>query len=117
MKKNPLCLVTGGAGFIGSNLVDGLLAKNFRVRVLDNLSTGKRENLAHMGSKVEFIRGDIRKNEDLQRAVRGVSYVFHMFVIGFSYVFRMFFAWFSYVFPRLFLCVSYVFPTFFLCFS
>ena len=44
MKKSPLFLVTGGACFIGSNLVDGLLSKGFRVRVLDNLSTGKKEN-------------------------------------------------------------------------
>ncbi len=81
MKKNPLCLVTGGAGFIGSNLVEGLISKNFRVRVLDNLSTGKRENLAHLGSRVEFIRGDIRSDKDLPKAVRGVSYVFHMAAI------------------------------------
>lgn len=81
MKNNPCCLVTGGAGFIGSNLVDGLISRNFRVRVLDNLSTGKRENLAHLGSRVEFIRGDIRSDKDLQKAVRGVSYVFHMAAI------------------------------------
>ncbi|MFH0984659.1 MAG: SDR family oxidoreductase [Candidatus Omnitrophota bacterium] len=81
MKKNPLCLVTGGAGFIGSNLVDGLLSKNFRVRVLDNLSTGKRENLAHLGPKIEFFHGDIRKDQDIQKALRGVSYVFHMAAI------------------------------------
>ncbi len=82
MKKKPLCLVTGGAGFIGSNLVDGLLSKNFRVRVLDNLSTGKRENLAHIGSRIEFVLGDICKDKDLRKAVRGVSYVFHMAAIA-----------------------------------
>ena len=82
MKKKPLCLVTGGAGFIGSNLVDELLSKNFRVRVLDNLSTGKRENLAHVSSKIDFIRGDIRSEKDIQKVIKGVSYVFHMGAIS-----------------------------------
>ena len=82
MKKNPLCLVTGGAGFIGSNLVDGLLSKGYRVRVLDNLSTGKKENLANACSRSEFILGDLREGKDLRKAVRGVSYVFHMGAIS-----------------------------------
>ncbi len=82
MKKKPLCLVTGGAGFIGSNLVDGLLSKGFRVRVLDNLSTGKRANLAHVGSKIEFLKGDLRSDIDVRKAVRGVQYVFHMGAIS-----------------------------------
>ncbi|MFA5167069.1 MAG: SDR family oxidoreductase [Candidatus Omnitrophota bacterium] len=82
MKKKPLCLVTGGAGFIGSNLVDGLLSKDFRVRVLDNLSTGKRENLAHACPKIEFIRGDIRSDKSIRKALRGVSCVFHMAAIA-----------------------------------
>jgi len=82
MKKKPLCLVTGGSGFIGSNLVDGLLSGGFRVRVLDNLSTGKAENLSHAHPRIEFIRGDIRNNKDVQKAVRGVSYVFHMAAIA-----------------------------------
>ncbi len=82
VKKNPLCLVTGGAGFIGSNLVDGLLSKGFRVRVLDNLSTGKRENLAHAGSGIDFLKGDLRSDGDIRKAVRGVSCVFHMGAIS-----------------------------------
>lgn len=82
MKKKPLCLVTGGAGFIGSNLVDGLLSQGFRVRVLDNLSTGKKENLAHVLSRIDFIKGDLRSDKDVRKAVRGVRYVFHMGAIS-----------------------------------
>ncbi len=82
MKKKPLCLVTGGAGFIGSNLVDGLLSKGYRVRVLDNLSTGKRENLAAAWPKIEFVKGDLRSDKDVRKAVRGVRYVFHMGAIS-----------------------------------
>ena len=74
--------MTGGAGFIGSNLVDGLLSKGYRVRVLDNLSTGKRENLASAWPKIEFIKGDLRRDKDIRKAVRGVSYVFHMGAIS-----------------------------------
>ncbi|MDD5225587.1 MAG: SDR family oxidoreductase [Candidatus Omnitrophica bacterium] len=82
MKKKSLCLVTGGAGFIGSNLVDGLLSKGFRVRVLDNLSTGKSENLAHVRSKIDFLKGDLRSDKDVREALRGVRYVFHMGAIS-----------------------------------
>ncbi len=82
MEKSPLCLVTGGAGFIGSNLVDALLSRGFRVRVLDNLSTGKLENLERVLSRIELIRGDLRSKKDIRKAVRGVSYVFHMGAIS-----------------------------------
>jgi UDP-glucose 4-epimerase len=82
MKKKFFCLVTGGAGFIGSNIVDGLLSEGHRVRVLDNLSTGKRENLAHGGSRVEFIKGDLRSDRYLKKAVRGIDYVFHLAAIA-----------------------------------
>ena len=81
-KLKTLCLVTGGAGFIGSNLVDGLLAKGYRVRVLDNLSTGKKENLEHVLSRIEFVRGDLCRDRDISRAVKGVSYVFHLAAIA-----------------------------------
>lgn len=80
--QKPLCLVTGGAGFIGSNIVDGLLSRGYRVRVLDNLSTGKRENLAHVRSQIDFIRGDLRNDKDIRKAIQGVSYVFHLAAIA-----------------------------------
>ncbi len=72
------CLVTGGAGFIGSNLVDALVAQGDHVRVLDNLSTGKNENLSQAHSKIEFIQGDIRNKEIVKQAVEGMDYVFHI---------------------------------------
>ena len=54
-------IVTGGAGFIGSNLVDELVRLKHRVIVIDNLSTGRLENLKHLKKKITFIRGDISK--------------------------------------------------------
>ena len=82
MSKKTLCLVTGGAGFIGSNLTEGLLARGFKVRVLDNLSTGKLENLEAVRSQIDFLQGDLRSDSDLKKAVRGVSYVFHLGAIA-----------------------------------
>lgn len=73
-----LCLVTGGAGFIGSHVVDGLLKEGCRVRVLDDLSTGKRENLNGNSADVELIVGDIRDPGCLRKALEGVDYVFHL---------------------------------------
>jgi nucleoside-diphosphate-sugar epimerase len=70
-------LVTGGAGFIGSNLVDALLAEGASVRVLDNLSTGRRENLSHCLSRIEFIEGDVREQDACRRATRDVDVIFH----------------------------------------
>ena len=70
-------LVTGGAGFIGSHLVEGLLRRGARVRVLDNLTTGKRSNLDSSWKRIEFLRGDIRDEKALKRALRGVEVVFH----------------------------------------
>lgn len=69
-------LVTGGAGFIGSNLVHLLLAKGFDVKVLDNLSTGYKANLE--GLPVEFICGDIRDESLVEKALREVTHVFHL---------------------------------------
>ena len=77
MSKKSLCLVTGGAGFIGSHLVEGLLDKGYSVRVLDNLSTGKLSNLKGMKGSLQFQKGDLRKMDDLKKTVKGVKYVFH----------------------------------------
>jgi len=72
-----LALVTGGAGFIGSHLVDALLAGQARVRVLDDLSSGSLDNLAHARSRIEFIEADIRDAQACRRACEGATYVFH----------------------------------------
>ncbi|MGZ8462021.1 MAG: SDR family oxidoreductase [Candidatus Deferrimicrobiaceae bacterium] len=74
-------LVTGGAGFIGSNLASSLLAKGRRVRILDNFLTGKKENLAGLaeryGEAFELVDGDLRDLEVTRRAAEGVEYVLH----------------------------------------
>ena len=72
-------LVIGGAGFIGSHIVDRLLDEGFKVRVVDNLSTGDKKNLAqHQNKKsLHFIEGDIRNFELAKKAVKGVDAVFH----------------------------------------
>jgi UDP-glucose 4-epimerase len=74
-------LVTGGAGFIGSNLVHALVERGERVRVLDNLSTGRMENLADLVERVEIHRGDITDAAAVARAVAGVDYVLHQAAI------------------------------------
>jgi len=73
-----LYLVTGGAGFIGSHVVDELLARGHRVRVLDNFSTGRRENIAHILDDIELLEGDIQSYERVHNAARGVDYVVHL---------------------------------------
>ncbi len=70
-------LVTGGAGFIGSNIVDALLERGDTVRVLDDLSTGHEANMAGFIDRVEFVRGDVRDVETVERAVAGVDVVVH----------------------------------------
>ena len=70
-------LVTGGAGFIGSHIVDELVRRGERVRVLDNFSTGKRANLAATIERIELVEGDIRRLETVRSAVKGVDYVLH----------------------------------------
>jgi nucleoside-diphosphate-sugar epimerase len=70
-------LVTGGAGFIGSHLVGALLDQGAQVRVLDNFSTGKRENLSGLGGNLEVLEGDVRNQALVEKAVRDVEVVFH----------------------------------------
>jgi nucleoside-diphosphate-sugar epimerase len=77
-----LALVTGGAGFIGSHLVDALVATGVRVRILDDLSSGRRENLAGVAKRIDLIEGDIRDVETCRRACRGVSVVYHLAAVG-----------------------------------
>ena len=82
--KDKLCLVTGGAGFIGSHLVDRLVERGAKVRILDNLATGKLENVEHqMGNgRVEFIEGSVVDADDVKASMRGVSLVFHLACLG-----------------------------------
>ncbi len=83
-EKDTQFLVTGAAGFIGSNLVEVLLAKGYHVRALDNFSTGKRENIAlFTGNKnFEFIEGDTRDFETCLKACEGVDFVLHQAAWG-----------------------------------
>jgi UDP-glucose 4-epimerase len=71
------CLVTGGAGFIGSHLVEALLARGHAVRVLDNLSTGRESNLAAVRDRIDLRVGDLNDLETVRAAVRGTELVFH----------------------------------------
>ena len=75
---STLCLVTGGAGFIGSHLVEGLTAAGHRVRVLDNFCTGLRDNLAHVSPAPEIVDGDVGDPAVAERATAGVGLVFHL---------------------------------------
>jgi UDP-glucose 4-epimerase len=70
-------LVTGGAGFIGSHIVDALVRRGDRVRVLDNLSTGNLANLAEVRDRIEFIQADLNDAAAVGRAVEGVDCIFH----------------------------------------
>src|SRR3972149_4785499 len=74
-------LVTGGAGFIGSHLTESLLAAGDQVRILDNLSTGKRENLPR-NSPIEFVTGDIRDAPLVNRCVEGMEAVVHLAAVA-----------------------------------
>lgn len=75
------CLVTGGAGFIGSNLTLELMKRGWRVKVLDNLATGRLQNLEPVLDQIEFIQGDVRNREDVERAVKEIEFVFHQVVL------------------------------------
>jgi nucleoside-diphosphate-sugar epimerase len=78
--QNRKVLVTGGASFIGSNLVNELLKLGARIRVVDDLSSGKLDNIRDLirANKVEFIESDLRKQDVAERAVEGMSTVFHL---------------------------------------
>jgi UDP-glucose 4-epimerase len=75
---DELCLVTGGAGFIGSHLAEGLAAAGRRVRVLDNFDTGLRPNLARVRPEPEVVEGDVADPDVVNRAMAGVGVVFHL---------------------------------------
>ncbi|HYL82346.1 MAG TPA: NAD-dependent epimerase/dehydratase family protein, partial [Candidatus Acidoferrum sp.] len=73
----PRYLITGGAGFIGSNLAHALAARGESVRILDDFSTGRPQNLQGIENRVEIVRGDLRDPDAVARAVRGVEIVLH----------------------------------------
>lgn len=75
---SEICLVTGGAGFIGSHLVEALTAQRRRVRVLDNFDTGLRENLAGVHPAPQIVEGDVADAAAVDRAMSGVKVVFHL---------------------------------------
>jgi UDP-N-acetylglucosamine/UDP-N-acetylgalactosamine 4-epimerase len=84
MISNKKILITGGAGFIGSNLCDHFIAKNNSIVCLDNFATGKRENIAHLISNKNFklIEGDIRDLETCKKACEGVDHILHQAALG-----------------------------------
>lgn len=75
-------LVTGGAGFIGSHLVEALVERGERVRVLDDFSTGRRENLAAVAGHIELLEGDVADLKTVERAMAGCDYVLHLAAIA-----------------------------------
>jgi UDP-glucose 4-epimerase len=78
VRTAKLALVTGGAGFIGSNLVQELVRRRWKVRVLDDFSTGKSANLERLAGRIDIVRGYIRHAAVCRRAVQGVRSVFHL---------------------------------------
>ena len=77
MALTAKALVTGGAGFIGSNLAEELIRQGAKVKIFDNLSTGFRENLEEISGDFEFIEGDLNNNLLLEKAVEDADYIFH----------------------------------------
>ncbi|MBT2370616.1 NAD-dependent epimerase/dehydratase family protein [Pseudomonas fluorescens] len=82
MADAPLVLITGGAGFIGSHLVDALLAKGYAVRILDDLSTGKRSNLPMDNARVELLEGNVADAALVARSAVGVCAVVHLAAVA-----------------------------------
>lgn len=76
-RRSKRAVVTGGCGFIGSHIVERLVSEGYTVRVLDDLSSGKRENISHLSSGVELTVGDIRDGGVLGKVLEGVEVVFH----------------------------------------
>jgi nucleoside-diphosphate-sugar epimerase len=77
MPLSGIALVTGGAGFIGSHIASALIAGGARVRILDDLSTGHRENLEEIGGDIDFIQGSVADEYLLNKALEGVELIFH----------------------------------------
>ena len=77
MALTGIALVTGGAGFIGSHIASALAASGARVRIIDNLSTGYRENIDEIGGDIDFIEGSVADDAALKRAIQGAELVFH----------------------------------------
>jgi len=77
-----ISLITGGAGFIGSNMVRFLLDKGHEVRVLDNFETGKQDNLIEVADRIDLIEGDIRDQKTVSQAVADVTTVYHLAALG-----------------------------------
>jgi nucleoside-diphosphate-sugar epimerase len=77
MALTGIVLVTGGAGFIGSHIASALVAAGARVRIIDDLSTGYRENLDEIGGDIDFVQASVADGEALKKAIEGVELVFH----------------------------------------
>src|SRR6266576_3219846 len=77
MGLTGIALVTGGAGFIGSHIASALAASGARLRIIDDLSTGYRENLEAIGGEVDFLRGSVADEKLLRKALEDVELVFH----------------------------------------
>lgn len=71
-------LITGGAGFIGSNLAEELLEKGHAVKILDNFTTGRKENIDAIRGRIEVINGNVKELDDVKKAVENIDYVFHL---------------------------------------
>lgn len=78
MSVSKTCLVTGGAGFIGSHLAERLVTEGYEVRVVDNLATGALDNIAHLHGRIDLVIGDLCEPKVCERAVDGVETVYHL---------------------------------------